>query len=100
MTTSLAIDPHLVDVLLPDLVGHDKRPSSFVLYLWLYATTRGVGRRSAFFSYQMLTDRTGLSKRAVQRAVEHLQRRQLIKVARKAPTAAPEYSIATPWIRG
>ncbi len=100
MTTSLAIDPHLVDVLLPDLVGHDKRPSSFVLYLWLYATTRGVGRRSAFFSYQMLTDRTGLSKRAVQRAVEHLQRRQLIKVTRKSPTAVPEYSVATPWIRG
>ena len=67
MPAALAIDPHLVDVLLPDLVGHDKRPSSFVLYLWLYAMTRGVGRKSAFFSYQMLTDRTGLSKRAVQR---------------------------------
>ena len=74
--------------------------SSFVLYLWLYATTRGVGRKSVFFSYQMLTDRTGLSKRSVQRAVEHLQRRQLIKVARKSPTAVPEYSVATPWVRG
>lgn len=95
----LSIDPHVVDVLLPDLVGHDKRPSSFVLYLCLYAMTRGVGRRSAFFSYQMLTDRTGLSKRAVQRAVEHLRRRQLIKVTRKSPTAVPEYSIATPGLR-
>ena len=98
--TRLAIDPHLVDVLLPDLVGHDKRPSSFVLYLWLYAMTRGVGRKSAFFSYQMLTDRTGLSKRAVQRAVAHLRRRQLIKVARRSATAVPEYSVATPWQRG
>jgi hypothetical protein len=96
----LAIDPHLVDVLLPDLVGHDKRPSSFVLYLWLYAMTRGVGRKSAFFSYQMLTDRTGLSKRAVQRAVAHLRRRQLIKVAKSSPTAVPEYSVATPCQRG
>jgi hypothetical protein len=93
----LAIDPHLVEVLLPDLVGHDKRPSAFVLYLWLYARTKGVGRKSAFFSYQMLTDRTGLSKRAVQRAVAHLRRRQLIRVAKKAPTAVPEYSVATPW---
>jgi len=97
---NVTIDPHLVDVLLPDLVGHDKRPSAFVLYLWIYAMTRGVGRKSAFFSYQALTDRTGLSKRAVQRAVAHLQRRQLLRVARKSPTAVPEYAVATPWIRG
>ena len=100
MAQSLSLDPHVVDVLLPDLIGHDKRPSSFVLYLWLYAMTKGVGRKSGFFSYQMICDRTGLSKRAVQRAVIHLRRRQLIKVARKAPTAVPEYSVATPWSRG
>ena len=99
MATRLSIDPHVVDVLLPDLVGHDKRPSSFVLYLWLYAMTKGTGRKSAFFSYQMLCDRTGLSKRAVQRAVVHLRRRQLIRVARASPTAVPEYTVATPWIR-
>lgn len=99
-TPALQMDAHVVDVLLPDLVGHDKRPSSFVLYLWLYAMTKGVGRKSAFFSYQMLTDRTGLSKRAVQRAVAHLARRQLLKVARKSATAVPEYSVLTPWHRG
>jgi len=95
----LRLDPHVVDVLLPDLVGHDKRPSSFVLYLWLYAMTAGLGRKSAFFSYQMLSDRTGLSKRALQRAVEHLRRRQLIRVVRKSPTAVPEYAVATPWLK-
>jgi len=95
----LAIDSHVVDVLLPDLVGHDKRASSFVLYLWLYANTRAVGRKSAHFSYQRLTDRTGLSKRAVQRSVVHLARRQLIKVVRKSRTAVPEYAVVTPWIR-
>jgi len=95
----LRLDPHVVDVLLPDLVGHDKRPSSFVLYLWLYAMTQGLARKSAFFSYQMLSDRTGLSKRALQRAVEHLRRRQLIRVARKSPTAVPEYAVATPWLK-
>ncbi len=100
MASALTIDPHIVDVLLPDLVGHEKRPSSFVLYLWLYAMTRGVGRKTAFFSYQMLTDRTGLSKRAVQRAVSHLRRRQLIRVSRTSATAVPEYAIATPWVRG
>jgi hypothetical protein len=99
MSSALSIDAHVVDVLLPDLVGHDKRPSSFVLYLWLYAMTRGVARKSAFFSYQMLTDRTGMSKRAVQRAVIHLRRRQLIRVTRKSPTAVPEYAVLTPWQR-
>jgi hypothetical protein len=96
----LPLDAHVVDVLLPDLVGHDKRQSAFVLYLWLYARTRGAGRKSAFFSYQTLTDGTGLSRRAVQRAVEHLARRQLLRVARKSPTAVPEYAVATPWLRG
>lgn len=100
MTSSITLDPYVVDVLLPDLVGHDKRPSSFVLYLWLWAMTRGVGRKTAFFSYQMLTDRTGLSKRAVQRAVAHLERRKLIGVSRKSATAVPEYGVRTPWVRG
>ena len=99
MAATLSLEAHVVDVLLPDLVGHDKRPSSFVLYLWLYAMTKGVGRKSAFFSYQMLTDRTGLSKRAVQRAVAHLRKRQLIRVARKSPTAVPEYAVMSPWHR-
>ena len=96
----ISVEPHVVDALLPDLVGHDRRPASFVLYFWLYAMTKGSGRRSAFFSYQMLTDRTGLSKRAVQRAVAHLQRRQLIRTARKSATAVPEYTVLTPWVRG
>src|SRR5262249_49285676 len=99
MVNMLAVDPHIVDVLLPDLIGHDKRPSSFVLYLWLYAMTKGVNRKTAFFSYQMLTDRTGLSKRAVQRAAAHLQRRQLIRVTRTSATAVPEYGVLTPWVR-
>jgi hypothetical protein len=99
MATKVAIEAYVVDVLLPDLIGHDKRPSSFVLYLWLYAMTKGVGRRSAFFSYQMLTDRTGMSKRAVQRAVAHLCRRQLLRVAKKSATAVPEYAVLTPWVR-
>jgi Helix-turn-helix domain len=62
--------------------------------------TKGVGRKSAFFSYQMLTDRTGLSKRSVQRAVTHLQRRQLVRASRKFPTAVPEYTVLMPWARG
>ena len=99
MTSSISFDPYVVDVLLPDIVGHDKKPSSFVLYVWLWAMTRGSGRKAAFFSYQMLTDRTGLSKRAVQRAVAHLERRKLLGVGRKSRTAVPEYTVLSPWVR-
>jgi hypothetical protein len=96
---TLELDPYLVDVLLPDLVGHDKRPATFVLYLWLFAMTRAVGRESAFFSYQVMTDRTGLSKSAVQRAVPWLERRQLLRVRKHSPTAVPEYTVLAPWLR-
>jgi len=99
MATTLSIDPYMVDVLLPDLVGHDKRPAAFVLLLWLWSNTRSVGRKSAFLSYQMLADRTGLSKRAVQRSVAWLERRELLKVVRKSKTAVPEYSVTPTWVR-
>ena len=95
----LTLDPYVIDVLLPDLVGHDKRPAAYVLYLWFWATTRSAGKKSGFFSYQALTDRTGLSKSAIQRAVAWLVRRQLLRVRRKSVTAVPEYSVLTPWIR-
>src|SRR6476661_4960138 len=99
MAKALTLDPYLVDVLLPDLVGHDKRPAAFLLFLWLWANTRGSGRRSAFFSYQMLSDRTGLSKRAIQRSVSWLVARELLDVKRRSPTAVPEYAVRAPWLR-
>ena len=93
-------DPHVFDALLPDLVGHDKRPAAFVLYAWLWAMTRGVQRKTAFFSYQTLSDRTGLSKSSVQRAAAWLERRQLLRIRRRSPTAVPEYAVLAPWLRG
>jgi hypothetical protein len=96
---TLELDPYLIDVLLPDLVGHDRRPASYVLYLWLWAMTHGIGREAAFFSYQMMTDRTGLSRSAAQRAVSWLERRQLLRVRKRTPTAVPEYAVLTPWRR-
>jgi len=98
-STGIDVDFHVFDVLLPDLVGHDHRPAAFALYVWLWAMTRGAGRKTAFFSYQTLSDRTGLSKSAVQRAVAWLERRQLVHVKRKSATAVPEYAVLTPWIR-
>ena len=94
-----AFEPYIFDVLLADLVNHDKRPAAFLLYAWLWSQTRSLGRASAFFSYQALTDRTGLSKSAVQRAAAWLARRQLVRVTRKTPTSVPEYEVLAPWQR-
>src|SRR5258708_3315053 len=59
---------------------------------------QGRGPKERLLQLPNAYDRTGLSKRAVQRAVAHLQRRQLIRVVRKSATAVPEYAVATPWI--
>jgi hypothetical protein len=99
MSKTIALDAYVVDVLLPDLVGHDRRAASFVLYVWLWAMTRARGRDAAFFSYQAMTDGTGLSKSAVQRAVSWLERRQLVRVRKGSPTSVPEYAVLTPWRR-
>jgi hypothetical protein len=99
MSKTIALDAYVIDVLLPDLVGHDRRAASFVLYIWLWAMTRARGREAAFFSYQIMTDGTGLSKSAVQRAVAWLERRQLVRVRKGSATAVPEYRVLTPWRR-
>lgn len=95
----VVLDAYVMDVLLPDLVGHDKRPAAFLLYVWLWTATRRGGKTSAFLSYQMIAERTGLSKSACQRAISWLVGRRLLKVKRKSRTAVPEYAVLTPWVR-
>ena len=31
----IALDAYVLDVLMPDLVGHDRRPATFIVYLFL-----------------------------------------------------------------
>ena len=99
MTRQLGIDPYIVDVLMRDLAGHDRAPSAFLVYLWLWRMSRGEGRERIGASLQTIADRTGLSKSAVQAAVRHLVRRQLIAATRAGPTAAPVYQVHQPWRR-
>ena len=95
---SPALDPYVVDVLLPDLVGHDRRPSAFLVYLVLWRRTTG-GRTVSALSLRELAEATGLSKRAVQGALATLAHRRLIGVERTAPTAVPGYRVLRPWDR-
>ena len=99
MTQGLEIDAYLIDVLMRDLVGHDRAPSAYLVYLWLWRSTRGARREHVGASLQTIADQTGLSKSAVQSAVRHLVRRQLISAERAAPTAAPLYAVHAPWRR-
>jgi hypothetical protein len=99
MKQPLGLDPYLVDALMRDLVGHDRRPSAFLVYLWLWRHGPAEGRERVGASLQTLATRTGLSKSAVQDAVRHLARRQLILARRGGPTEAPVYTVRRPWRR-
>ena len=99
MTQELRIDAYLTDVLMRDLVGHDRTPSAFLVYLWLWRMSRGEGRERLGASLQTIATQTGLSKSAVQAAVRHLARRRLLSATRTSPTAAPTYEVHEPWRR-
>lgn len=91
-----AIDRYVFDTLMADLVGHDHRPSSFLVYLAITAA-HADGRAS--FSHAELAERTGQSRRTVQNAVENLKGRGLVEVSRQGPTEAATYIPLTPWRR-
>lgn len=90
------VDGYVVDALMPDLVGHDRRPSAFLVYLFLWRKSGGAARPTAA-SHQMLADGTGLSKRAVQLAIRTLEGRQLVSIKRRSPTATPIFTLRCHW---
>lgn len=91
----LSLDQYVVDVLMPDLVGHDKSPSAFLVYLYLWRASGTRGR--AQVSYTTIATDTGLSKASVQRAVTLLKRRKLLSASKTTATSVPEYRVARPW---
>jgi hypothetical protein len=97
---SLTIDAYVIDVLLPDLVGHDRRPAAFLVYLFLlrHARTRN-GRRDVRASLQSIASSTGLSKSTVQNALRHLRRRALLDPNVIATTSNPMRSLLGPRAR-
>lgn len=90
------IDDYVVDVLLRDLVGHDRKPVSFLVYLWLAAEQ---ARRNApvEISYQALAESIGVSKSSAQAAARWLVRRKLLAASKRTVTATPCYTVLSPW---
>jgi len=86
-----------MDALMPDLVGHDKQPSAFIVYLYLWTRLAMTRARTIRVSHQAMADDTGLSKSAVQAAVRTLIRRKLIRSELEFKTAVPAYGVLRPW---
>lgn len=92
----IGVDTYVFDALLPDLVGHDRRPAALLVYLHLWRKTRG-GVRPVVTSLSLMTDATGLSKRSVQTALRHLIRRDLVRVRRATATSATSVTLHCHW---
>jgi DNA-binding MarR family transcriptional regulator len=91
------LDRYVVDTLMRDLVGHDRTASAFLVYLYLDSHQPARGGLAA--SYAQLASATGLSKRAVQRAVAQLLARRLVEQVKSSATATPVYQVTRPWRR-
>jgi hypothetical protein len=96
MVRKAPLDDYLVETLLPDLVGHDRAPSAFLVYLKLWHMTGGPGR-GAQASLSSLAAETGLSKSSVQAALRHLRRRSYVTSRRTTATATPTHTVHAPW---
>jgi hypothetical protein len=95
----IALDSYIIDCLLPDLVGHDRRLSSFIVYVSLYRQAALETSWSVRRSHQSIAAATGLSRSAVQSALAHLQKRHLVASSRAHPTAVPLHRVLRPWLR-
>lgn len=92
----MILDDYVIDVLMRDLVGHDRRPVAFLVYLWLAVAHRQ--KTSAVqISYQDLAESIGVSKSSVQAAIGWLIRRKLLAATKQNATAVPQYTVLSPW---
>jgi hypothetical protein len=89
-------DDYITDVLMRDLVGHDRKPVSFLVYLWL-AAEQPQGHAEVRVSYQQVAEAVGISKSSAQAAIRWLLKRKLLTVKRESVTATPAYTVRAPW---
>ncbi len=94
---TVPIDDYVLDVLMRDIVGHDQQPAAFLVYLFLSGRAARQRWHPIKASLRMLADETGLSKSAVQSALETLRFRQLIKTSRDHQTAVAVHRVLRHW---
>lgn len=99
MVKHIAIDEYVTAVLMRDLVGHDRMPSAFLVYLHLWSESERLSKTAVRTSHQTMAEATGLSKSAVQKAIRWLALRKLVRAQKESATATPEYRVMRPWRR-
>jgi hypothetical protein len=94
---TIPVDDYVLDVLMRDIVGHDRQLAAYLVYLHLYGQSARQKWKPVPASLRMLAEATGLSKSAVQTALEKLRRRELIKTASEHATAVPLHRVLRHW---
>lgn len=95
----ISLDPYVIDVLMPDLIGHDHRPAAFLVYLFLLRQSVGGRGDTVAVSLQGIASKTGLSKSTVQTALRHLKSRGLLDGTVNATVRDPKRRVLKPWTR-
>lgn len=94
---TIPVDDYVLDVLMRDLVGHDRQPAAYLVYVWLYGQTARTKWKPIPASLRLIAEATGLSKSAVQTALELLRRRELIETKSQHQTATPKHRVLRHW---
>jgi hypothetical protein len=94
---TIPIDDYVLDVLMRDLVGHDQQPAAYLVYLHLYGLAARNNWKPISASLRILAEATGLSKSAVQSALQNLRRRELIVTSSEHVTAVPRHRVLRHW---
>jgi len=94
---TIPIDDYVLDVLMRDLIGHDQQPAAYLVYLYLYSQAVRKKWKPIAASVRTLADATGLSKSAIQIALETLRRRELIVTKRDHATATSRHRVLRHW---
>jgi DNA-binding MarR family transcriptional regulator len=94
---TIPIDDYVIDVLMRDLIAHDRQPAAYLVYLYLYGQATRARWKPVPASLRMLAEATGLSKSAVQTALENLRRRELIATTSVHATAIPRHRVLRHW---
>jgi hypothetical protein len=92
----IVFDDYVIDVLMRDLTGHDRKPTSFLVYLWI-AARQSRTRKPVQISYQEMAESIGVSKSSAQAATTWLLSRKLLSATKENVTAIPCYTIHRPW---
>jgi DNA-binding MarR family transcriptional regulator len=94
---TIPVDDYVFDVLMRDIVGHDQKPAAYLVYIYLYGQAARAKWKPVAASLRMLAETTGLSKSAVQTALERLRRRKLIETKSDHSTAVPKHRVLRHW---